>query len=450
MRAPHLTPAPRRALALALAALLAPAAWALDLQQAYDAALANDASIRASRAGAQAQHERLPQARSQFYPNISLNAGRNFNNLTSKSTNLLGQPVESRQDYFSGNQALQLRQPLYRPAMLAQLRQAQAQVESADADLARDEQSLVVRVGEAYFEALLTRDQLALVLAQKQTYSTQVDAAKKTLAAGSGTRTDVDDAQARLDMTVAQELEARQNEDFTRRRLETLTGSDVDTLARLDEERFTPQPPQPEAVSDWVARAEAASPELQSLRAQAEAARQEIAKARSGHLPTLDAVAQWSRTSSDSVTSVNQRYDNKTIGLQLQVPLYSGGYVSSSVRQAQAALTRAEEMLEATRRDLGVRVHREFRGVTEGRLRIAALQQAVRSAEQAVQSSRKSQAAGVRTLLDVLNAEQQRTQAQRDLAQARYLYLVSQLRLHSLVGDDAQASVAQANAALLH
>lgn len=199
-----------------------------------------------------------------------------------------------------------------------------------------------------------------------------------------------------------------------------------------------------------MARAEAASPELQSLRAQAEAARQEIAKARSGHLPTLDAVAQWSRTSSDSVTSVNQRYDNKTIGLQLQVPLYSGGYVSSSVRQAQAALTRAEEMLEATRRDLGVRVHREFRGVTEGRLRIAALQQAVRSAEQAVQSSRKSQAAGVRTLLDVLNAEQQRTQAQRDLAQARYLYLVSQLRLHSLVGDDAQASVAQANAALLH
>ena len=438
----------RAALAALLGAQLAPAAWALDLQQAYDAAVANDATIRASRAGAAALRERLPQARSQLYPNVSFSAGRNYNDLTSEGRNQLGQPIKSETQYFSGNQVLQVRQPLFRPYLLAQVRQARAQVDSAEADLARDEQSLVVRVGEAYFEALLTRDQLALVLAQKQTYTTQVDAARKALAAGSGTRTDIDDAQARLDMTAAQELEARQNEDYTRRRLQTLTALDADELARLDEQRFVPQPPQPAAVQDWIARAEAASPELQSLRAQAEAARQEIAKARAGHLPTLDAVAQWSRTSSDSVTSINQRYDNKTIGLQLQVPLFAGGYVNSTVRQAQAALTRAEELLEATRRDLGVRVHREFRGVTEGMLRIAALEQAVRSAEQAVQSGRKSQAAGVRTLLDVLNAEQQRTQALRDLAQARYLYLVSRLRLHALAGDDAQTGVAQANAAL--
>ncbi len=438
----------RAALAALLGAQLAPAAWALDLQQAYDAAVANDATIRASRAGAEALRERLPQARSQLYPNVSFSAGRNYNDLTSEGRNQLGQPIKSETQYFSGNQVLQVRQPLFRPYLLAQVRQARAQVDSAEADLARDEQSLVVRVGEAYFEALLTRDQLALVLAQKQTYTTQVDAARKALAAGSGTRTDIDDAQARLDMTAAQELEARQNEDYTRRRLQTLTALDADELARLDEQRFVPQPPQPAAVQDWIARAEAASPELQSLRAQAEAARQEIAKARAGHLPTLDAVAQWSRTSSDSVTSINQRYDNKTIGLQLQVPLFAGGYVNSTVRQAQAALTRAEELLEATRRDLGVRVHREFRGVTEGMLRIAALEQAVRSAEQAVQSGRKSQAAGVRTLLDVLNAEQQRTQALRDLAQARYLYLVSRLRLHALAGDDAQTGVAQANAAL--
>ncbi len=438
----------RGLLCAALCAALAPAAWALDLQQAYDAAVANDATIRASRAGAEALRERLPQARSQLYPNVAFSAGRNYNDLTSEGRNFLGQMSTSRMHYFSGSQVLQVRQPLYRPYILAQVRQAQAQVDSAEADLARDEQSLVVRVGEAYFEALLTRDQLALVLAQKQTYTTQVDAATKALAAGSGTRTDIDDAQARLDMTAAQELEARQNEDFTRRRLETLTARNVDELARLDEARFAPRQPQPASVEEWVARAEAASPELQSLRAQVEAARQEIAKARSGHLPTLDAVAQWARTSSDNVTSVNQRYDNKSIGLQLQVPLYSGGYVNSTVRQAQAALTRAEEMLEATRRDLGVRVHREFRGVTEGVLRIAALEQAVRSAEQAVRSGTKSQAAGVRTLLDVLNAEQQRTLALRDLAQARYLYLVSGLRLHALAADDAQAGVAQANAAL--
>lgn len=435
-----------RALACAgLCAAFSPAVWALNLQQAYDAAVANDATVRAARAGAEALRERVPQARSQLFPNIAFSAGRNYNDLTSKTQNALGQPIRNDTEYYSGSQTLQVRQPLYRPYAMAQVRQARAQVESAEADLERDEQALVVRVGEAYFEALLTREQLDLVLAQKESYTTQLDAARKSLVAGSGTRTDIDDAQARLDMTIAQELEARQNEDYTRRRLETLTARDVKSLAVLDAERFMPTQPIPASVDDWIARAEASSPELQSLRAQVEVARQEVAKARAGHLPTLDVVAQWSRTSSDSVTSVNQRYDNKVVGLQLQVPLYAGGYVSSTVRQAVATQVRAEELLEAARRDLGVRVHHEFRGMTEGVARIAALQQAVRSSEQAVQSSRKSQAAGVRTLLDVLNAEQQRIQALRDLAQARYLYLVSQLRLQALVSADAHASVAQVN-----
>jgi len=180
-----------------------------------------------------------------------------------------------------------------------------------------------------------------------------------------------------------------------------------------------------------------------------EAARQEIEKAKAGHKPTLDVVAQWARTNSDSVTSVNSRYDNKTLGLQLSVPLYAGGYVNSTVRQAVAALERAQEMLEAARRDLGVRVHREFRGVTEGVLRIRALEQAVRSAEQAVQSNQRSFQAGFRTTLDVLNAEQQKITAQRDLAQARYLYLVSRLRLQALAGDDRLTSVAEVNSWLM-
>ena len=421
-------------------------AGAMDLRQAYDAAYANDASIRASRAGALASRERLPQAEAQRLPNVSFNAGRNYNDLTSKTRSFLGQPVTTESQYYSGSQTLSVRQPLYRPYIAALVRQAQAQANDADASLEKDEQSLVVRVGEAYFDALLARDQLSLVGAQKATYTTQLDAAKKSLAAGSGTRTDIDEAQARLDLTLAQELEAQQNVEFTRRRLETLTGQSLDTLASLDVERFTPSAPVPAGLEAWIERAEQASPELESLRAQLEAARQEIDKAEAGHKPTLDAVAQWARSSSDSVTSVNSRYNNKTIGLQLSVPLYSGGYVNSTVRQAVAAHERAREVLEATRRDLGVRVHREFRGMTEGVLRIGALEQAVRSAQQAVLSNRKSFEAGSRTTLDVLNAEQQKTAALRDLAQARYVYLVSRLRLLSLAGEDRQASVAQVNA----
>ena len=423
-------------------------AWSLDLRQAYEAAYENDATIRAARAGAQASREKLPQARAQQRPNVSLNASRNHNDLTSETQNSQGKPVRSENQYYSGNQSLSVRQPLYRPYVSALVRQAQAQVEEADAALERDEQTLVTRVGEAYFDALLAQDQVMLIEAQKATYSTQLDAARKGLHAGTGTRTDIDEAQARLDMTLAQELEALQHVEFTRRRLESLMGRPVDVLASLDVRRFNPTAPIPGLVDDWIERAEQASPELQSLRAQLDAAGMEVEKAQAGHKPTLDAVAQWSRSSSDTVTSINQRYDNKSIGLQLSVPLYAGGYVSSTVRQAVAAQERAREALEAARRDLGVRVHREVRGMTEGVLRVKALEQAVRSAEQAVLSNQKSFQAGSRTTVDVLNAQQQKTTAQRDLAQARYLYLVSRLRLQALAGEDRQSSVSQVNSAL--
>jgi outer membrane protein/protease secretion system outer membrane protein len=184
------------------------------------------------------------------------------------------------------------------------------------------------------------------------------------------------------------------------------------------------------------------------MQARLDAARREVSKAQAGHLPTVDAVAQWSNSGSENITRVNSRFENKTIGLQLNIPLYSGGYVNSTIRQAVAEQTRAEESLEALRRDLGVRVHKEYRGVSEGVLRVRALEQAARSAEQMMKSTQMSLTAGSRTQLDVLNAQQQFTLALRDLAQARLVYLLSKVRLASLVGDDAMVSVEQVNGSL--
>lgn len=434
-------------LALAVAGVVGVCpAWSIDLRQAYEAAQANDATVRAARATANASREQLPQAEAQRLPNVSFSAGRSKNNLTSDTQSFLGEPVTTKNRYYSGNQVLTIRQALYRPFVTAAVKQAEAAVKDAEATLETGEQSVVTRVGEAYFEALLAEDQLALVAAQKTTYTTQLDAAKKALAAGSGTRTDIDEAQARLDMTFAQELEVRQNVEYTRRQLEAITGVPLGNLARLDLARFVPAAPAPNLIDDWIARAEQASPEIKALQARLDASNYEIEKAKSGHKPTLDAVAQWSRSSSDSVTSINSRYDNKSIGLQLTVPIYQGGYVSSTVRQAVANAERIRELLEALRLDLSVRVHREFRGMTEGVLRISALEQAVRSAEQAVLSNQMSFKAGARTTLDVLNAEQQKTTALRDLAQARYLYAISRLRLQSLAGVDRSSSVAEVNA----
>ena len=199
----------------------------------------------------------------------------------------------------------------------------------------------------------------------------------------------------------------------------------------------------------WTEKAEQASPEIKAMQARLDQARREVSKSHAGHLPTLDAVAQWSNSGSENITRINSRYENKSIGLQLNIPIYSGGYVNSTIRQAVAEQTRAEESLEAMRRDLGVRVHKEYRGVSEGVMRVRALEQAVRSAEQMMKSTQMSLKAGSRTQLDVLNAQQQYTLALRDLAQARYVYLLSKIKLAALAGDDAVASVDEVNASLV-
>lgn len=419
--------------------------WSMDLLQAYEAAQKYDATILASRAAAQAGRERLPQARSQLLPSLSANISKNSNNLSSTTPNFLGQEQTTDSAYGSSNQTLTLRQPLWRTYQMAQYRQAKAQVNDAEATLAQDEQNLAVRVSGAYFEAMLTHEQLDLVLAQKVAYTTQLDVARKSFAAGAGTRTDIDEAQARLDMNAALEIEARQNIDYTLRQLQTLVNQPIDQLAKLNVSKLAFSAPQPNRLEDWLGRAELSSPQLQSLQAQLETARQEVEKANAGHHPTLDAVAQWARSESENVTNVSSRYTNASIGLQLTIPIYSGGYVSSTVRQALASQERAEQVLEANRRDLGVRVHKEFRGMTEGIAKISALEQAVRSADQLVLSSRKSFQAGSRTVLDVLNAEQQRVMVLRDLAQARYMYLVAKVRLLALVGSADTAVMADLN-----
>ena len=441
----------KTALACALSGI-ALASWAqssvMDLKQVYQAALEQDSNIRASRAAADSGRERLPQARAGLLPQVSASAGRNNNNLNTTAPNILGTPVTTNDQYFSDNRTVQLRQPLINMQRWQQFQQAKSVIEEVEANLDRDLQNLVVRVAGVYFEALMADEQLDLVLAQKKTYTALVDAAKKGLAAGSGTRTDIDDAQSRLDMAAAQELEARQNQDLARRQLQMLVNQPVNQIAKLNVAALQLSAPVPANLDEWTQKAEQASPEVRAMQARLDAARREVSKAQAGHFPTLDAVAQWSNSGSENITRVNSRYENKTIGVQLNIPLYSGGYVNSSIRQAVAEQVRAEESLEALRRDLGVRVHKEYRGVSEGVMRVRALEQAVRSAEQMMKSTQMSLVAGSRTQLDVLNAQQQYTLALRDLAQARMVYLLSKVRLTSLVGDDAMVSVEQVNSSL--
>lgn len=433
---------------LALAAVCS-AAPAMNLLQAYEAALEQDANVRAGRAALASGLERLPQARSQLLPLVSANFGRNQNQLSTTSVNILGNSSVTRDDYFSFNQSLTLRQPLFNLPRYFQYKQAQDLVQESHANYEREVQNLVVRVGGAYMEALLASESLKLVEAQKKQYTTVLEAARRAFSAGTGTRTDIDDAQSRLDMALANELEARQNEDYTRRQLEVMINLPVMTLSGLGAQGVAALPDVVKALPEWVELAQTGNPEVKALLARLEATDKEVFRAKSAHAPTLEAVAQWSDSGNENVTRINSSFENKAIGFQLTVPLYQGGAVSSQVRQAVAEKTRVTESLEALRRDLSLRVHKEYRGITEGTLRIRALEQAQRSAAQMVDSTVKSQRAGVRSILDVLNAEQQVAAVNRDLIQARYVYLISRLRLNALGGLDPLATMTEINQAFV-
>lgn len=439
---------PRRHAWSALAALLCLAtslpAWSLDLLSAYQAALTEDATLLAARAVNSATRERLVQARAQLRPNINFSASRNHNDL-SRSQTSNGQSTEFDEKYYSQNQTLQLRQPLYRRPLLATLAQAHHWVEDAQATLAQEERSLGQRLVASYLEVLLAQDELELVQKQQMTTTYQLDAARKSFAAGAGTRTDIDEVQARLDLNRARELEARQQLAMSGHRLGVLINRPVETLARLDPVRLPLNPPEPADLQAWVTQAEANNPQMQSLQAQLRAAELEVQRASAAHQPTLDLLLQATRSSSENTTTPASSYTNRMVGLQLNVPLYAGGYVQSQVRQALALQSEAEARLEALRRELAVQVHQELRGVSEGVLKVRAMEQAVRSADQLVTSSQRSFAAGARTLIDILNAEEALQKARRDLARERYLYLLSHYRLQTLTGTDMQQAMVSVN-----
>lgn len=417
---------------------------AIDLLQSYQAALERDAEFKAAEATAEAGRQAVPLARAQLLPNVNFNY-THFENELNTRTEAFGRKFSQDSSYPSNNYALILRQPLYRPAQFAGYRQALAQREGVEAELARATQELGLRVAGAYLSALLMEERLVQVKAQHSAIATQLAAASLALREGQGTRTDVDDAQARLDLNEVDMLAAEQEIAQARHELEILTGSPVNRLSPLDHRRLQLVMPEPETLGAWIGQAEANSPELSALEAELQAARIEISRAYAGHKPTADLVLQRSIADSDNVVNPGARYINNQIGVQVAVPLFAGGYVQAQVKQAMARHREAEERLEASRRKLAAAVRKEFQAVEEGIRRVQALELAERSATQAVVSNRKGLLAGTRTRVDILDAIEKRSQTRLNLAEQRLVYAISHLRLRALSGELGTAAISRVN-----
>ena len=425
----------------------APPAFAIDLLESYQAALRGNADLMAARAAAEAGREARAIARAQLLPNASLSWSHYRNDLSTR-TPVSGAEVDNQQHYTSRSGALVLRQPLYRPAAWAGYRRSESMVAQAEATLAQAEQDTGLKVAQAYFDLLLAREGQLQLQTQAQVIGTQLQAAQRALGAGQGTRTDVDDAQARLDLTLAKQAIARDSVAQAVQELQALIQQPFERIRPVHVASLNLAAPQPDSLEHWWQLAARHNPTIAALKAEVDNLQADIDRLSAGHQPTLDAVLQRSVTDRDSIYNPSATYHNTQIGLSLNIPLYAGGGISAQVRQAIASHQEGQQKLEAEQRQLRNEVRKAFQAVRQGPQTIQALEQAERSAQQAVVSSERGLAAGSRTRLDILNAQQQLSQAVLELARERLAYLLAKVRLQALTGGLGEDQVQQVNQAL--
>lgn len=421
-------------LSLALLALFASPVYAANLMEVYREAQQQDAAYASARAAFEASREKAPQGLALLLPSVNLSANTTYNDVDSST---------STRQYNSNGYSLSLTQPVYRKQNFVQYEQTKSQVVQAEAQLAVARQDLIVRVAQAYFDVLLAQDNVALAGAQKAAIGEQLEMAKRNFEVGTVTITDTHEAQARYDLTTAQEIAAQNDLEIRNRALQLILGKIPAHLNALNG-KLPLVLPEPNDMTKWVAQAEQQSPQIAIQRAALEIANQEVEKNRAGHHPTLDLVASHSQSSNSSYLTTGT-VTSQTIGLQLNLPIYQGGSVNSKVREALANQEKARQDLELGNRQAALQTRQAFLGVTSGMAQVKALEQALVSSQSSLDSTRLGQEVGVRTNVDVLNAQQQLFTAKRDLSQARYNYILNQLKLKSAVGVLRDEDVEQVN-----
>ncbi len=437
-----------RSVVVVIACLLPLAADAQDLQQVYRDAKSYDAQYASARYALQAGLEKLPQGRALVLPSLNLSASAAGTRLESDSRDTAVLPSFTR-DFRALGYTLTLTQPVFRPQNSLQYDQAGFQVKQAEAVFAQAAQDLVLRVAQAYFDVLAAQDTLALVRAQKAAISEQLAQAKRNFEVGTATITDTHEAQARFDLAVAQEIAAQNDLDSRNRALQQLAGKEYASLKPLRAD-VKLSPPNPTSMQSWVEIAEQSSYAVQIQDAVTNIADLEAKRNRAGHLPTLDVVVTHGQNlqTASSLSAVGGDTTTSVLSLQLALPLYQGGAISSREREAAANYEKAKQDLENARRGSVLATRQSYLAVMNGIAQVAALEQALVSSQSALDSNKLGYEVGVRINIDVLNAQQQLFSTRRDLAVARYNTITNHLRLKSAAGSLREEDLEEINRAL--
>lgn len=417
----------RLAVAAALSMPVVPA-LAIDLLQAYDAALKNDPTYRAAYYTQQAGRENRILGRSQLLPSLqgSYSASQN------RTTLEVGGQTGPR-DYTSRSATVQLRQPIFSLDAFARYKQGVAQSNYAEAIFDSQSQEVIIRVTTAYAEVLFKEYQLALANVERDALVEQRNSNDLLFKKGEGTRTDTLETQSRLDLAEAQLLEAQDGLASAKDSLAGIVGMPVDKINHLRED-FRASSSDLKDYESWKQMALAQNPDIKASAQTVEINKQEVNKQRAGHLPRVDAVGTYGKSSSESISTFNQDQTVRSIGFQLNVPIFNGGATSAAARQAVANHEKAKADLQAQTDKVLIELRKNYNAVVSGVSRTDALIKAVDSGKLLVSATEQSIKGGVRVNLDLLNAKRQLYTAQRDLAQARFGYMIANLRLRAAAG----------------
>ena len=420
--------------------LFATRASAVDLIEVYREAAATNPQVAASLANLEAVREQRPQAMAGLLPTLGARGSYTPNRYKSLDPK---QPAETSNDKLA---SLNLSQPLFRYDRWIQLRQSDSEIARAEADYLAAEQDLMVTVAERYFKVLEAQSNLEFAEAEKAAIGRQLDQATQRFDVGLIAITDVKAAQARYDLSVSRQIQAISGLVEAKDALRETVGTYYDTFDLLKPD-LALSDPEPDSTDAWIERAKQHNLSILSAQASAETAKQEIALQRAGHLPTLDLNAD--AIYSEAGGAFPRKGRGSQIGVELNVPIYEGGAVNSRTRQARSRFQEATDSLSQAVRAAELETRNAFRGVKTDIAQVKALGRSLESTQVAVEAEEAGFEVGTRTIVDVLNAQQDYYLARLNYARARYLYVVDQLRLKKAAGILSADDIAEVNKALI-
>ncbi len=431
---------------IALSSLVPLHAPAADLLSLFQLAEQRDPVLKGAQAGLRATLEAFPQARAGLLPSVGItaNVARNFQQVT-EVTAPAGVDAFGSGDFTftSGGYSLNVTQPLYHRDRFIRLKQADSRIRQAQHEIDAVYQELIVRLAERYFALLGAADNLAFAGAELTALRRQLEETRQRFEVGLIAITDVEEAQAGYDLSLAQEIEAQNLLDDAREALHEVIGEEPGAIAKL-REQIPLLSPEPADIAAWADRALVQNLRVAAASAAVDTAREEIDRQAAGHFPTLDLVGSHGFDTTGGRFG-NVEIDGTAIGLELAVPIFSGGAVVSQTREAAERHQQAIEQMEQARRESYRRTRVAFLGVMAGISRIKALKQAVQSSEVSVSSTQAGLEVGTRTAVDVVVTERALFGARRDYARARYNYLLDTLRLKFAAGTLTSGDLAAVN-----